>query len=1076
MSADNTSKAPPAAEQPPASPAASTSTSASTVPNSKNQDKNEAKRRAKLEKFAAKQAAQKAAAAAAAAAGNADGVAKKKEKKAKEARSAPEASAAPAVVTPEGEKKDMSQPMASSYNPNAVEASWYSWWEKQGFFEPQTGPNGEISPKGKFVMATPPPNVTGKLHIGHALFIAIQDSIVRWNRMRGVTTLFVPGSDHAGISTQVVVENQLMRQEGLTRHDIGREALVERVWEWKHEYGNAIMSQIRKLGGSYDWSRERFTLDEMLSRATYETFVRMYDDGIIYRSNRLVNWCHKLNTTLSNLEVEDKEIKGRTMMSVPGYPDNEKFEFGVLVHFSYQVENSDERITVATTRIETMLGDTAIAVHPDDKRYKHLHGKYVVHPFVDRRIPIITDAEGVEMEFGTGAVKITPAHDFNDYKMGTRHNLEFINLLNEDGTYNENAGPYAGMKRFHVRRQIIGDLKDKGLYVDTTENPMILPTCVKSGDIIEPMIKPQWWVKCKGLAEPAMEAVRDGRLEIVPQTSEAEWFRWLGDIQDWCVSRQLWWGHRIPAYFVRIAGQTNDPADEKYWVVGRDAAEAQKRAAEKFPGVEFELEQDPDVLDTWFSSGLWPFAVLGWPENTEDFKKYYPTSLLETGWDILFFWVARMVMLGMYLTGEVPFSKVFCHAMVRDALGRKMSKSLGNVVDPLDVINGISLADMHAKLENSNLDPREVKKAKLGQTEDFPNGIPECGTDALRFALCSYTSAGRSVNLNILRVDGYRKFCNKLWNATRFALMKLGDDFVPTPEATVTGKESLAERWILQRLNIAARDLNAAMADMNLMSATSAIHSFLLHDLCDVYIEYIKPITTPEADPEARASAQQTLYTCLDQGLKMLHPFMPFVTEELWQRLPHRATETKPSISLTEFPEPREDYEDAQALADFDFVMNIAKAGRSLTADYNVLSKSKFYISNTSEASYQLTSAQASGIATMIKGCESVTVLKPEETVPAGCAVFSINDEVNMYLLVRGSVDIDKEVSKIEKNVAKTTKLRDALIAKTKIEKYETTVPAEVREANASKISNYDAEIEALEAAIKTFLTLKNAE
>ncbi|KAJ2786551.1 valine--tRNA ligase [Coemansia interrupta] len=1042
------------------------STPSSTTPNSKNQEKNEAKRKAKMEKFLAKQAAMQAAAASTGA-----GASAKKEKKAKEARPAPAQKAAPAVVTPKGEKKDMREPMASAYDPAAVEASWYSWWEKQGFFDPQTGPNGEISPKGKFVISTPPPNVTGKLHIGHALFIAIQDALVRWNRMRGLTTLFVPGSDHAGISTQVVVEKQLWKQK-ITRHDLGREAFVDKVWEWKNEYGNTIMEQIRSLGASYDWNRERFTLDEVLTRATRETFVRLYDDGIIYRSSRLVNWCHKLNTTLSNLEVENLELPGRTLMTVPGYPANEKFEFGVLVHFAYQVEDSDERIVVATTRIETMLGDTAIAVHPEDARYKHLHGKYVVHPFVDRRIPIITDAEGVDMEFGTGAVKITPAHDHNDYQMGKRHNLEFINLLNEDGTYNNNAGPYSGMLRFRVRKQIVEDLKTKGLYVDTTENPMTVPICEKSKDIIEPMIKPQWWVKCKGLAEPAIQAVRDGRLEITPQTSENQWFSWLEDIQDWCVSRQLWWGHRIPAYFVRIAGQDNDPSDTNFWVVGRTDEEAQTRAAERFPGVEFTLEQDPDVLDTWFSSGLWPFAVMGWPENTEDFKKYYPTTLLETGWDILFFWVARMVMLGIYLTGEVPFSKVFCHAMVRDAHGRKMSKSLGNVIDPIDVVKGISLEDLSAKLDNGNLDPREVAKAKEGQRIDFPNGIPECGSDALRFTLCAYTSAGLDVNLNIMRVDGYRKFCNKLWNATRFALSNLGPDFVPTAQAVVTGKESLAERWILQRLNTAARDLNAALADMSFMPATTAVHGFWLYDLCDVYIEYIKPIS----EPEARASALQTLYTCLDQGLRMLHPFMPYITEELWQRLPRRASETAPSISLAAFPEPRDDYEDTQAVADFELALSIAKAGRSLAANYNVLSKSTFYIANGNDAVYSLNAAQAPGIATLIKGCQSITALKSGEAVPAGCAVVSINDEVSMHLLVRGRVDIDQEVSNIEKKVAKTVKLRDGLLTKINVPKYETTVPEDVREANSTKLSNYDAEIEALETAIKTFLTLKGSE
>ncbi|KAJ1738520.1 valine--tRNA ligase [Coemansia sp. RSA 1821] len=1055
MALDNTEKAA-AAEQTnsPAVPEQQANSPAKT----KNQEKNEAKRKAKMEKFLAKQAALEAK--------QAKGPKEAKEAKAKPKKAAPK----PKFVntTPEGEKKDMSQAMADSYDPVAVESAWYSWWEAQDYFKPIDSPK-------KFVVTAPPPNITGMLHIGHAMFIAIQDALVRWNRMRGVTTLFVPGTDHAGISAQSVVEKKIWKEQGKTRHDFGREALVNMVWDWKQEYGHIILNQMRRLGTSFDWSRERFTLDKIMTRATYEAFVRLFDDGIIFRSNRLVNWCHHLNTSLSNVEVEDVQLAGRTLMSVPGYPADEKFEFGVLVHFAYQIEDSDERIVVATTRIETMLGDTAIAVHPDDTRYKHLHGKFARHPFVGRRIPIITDAEFVDMEYGTGAVKVTPAHDFNDYAVGQRHNLEFINLLNEDGTYNANAGPYSGMRRFHIRRQIVSDLQAQGLYVDTTNNPMQIPTCSKSGDIIEPMMKPQWWVRTEPLAKPAMDAVRDGRLEIIPDSCQNHWFKWLGEFQDWCISRQLWWGHRIPAYFVKIAGQAGDRSDINWWVVGRDEAEARQRAEQKFPGVEFELEQDPDVLDTWFSSGLWPFAVMGWPENTDDFARYYPTSLLETGKDILTFWVARMVMLGMHLTGKVPFSKVFCHAMVRDANGRKMSKSLGNVVDPLDVIHGISLEDLHAKLNQGNLDPREIEKAKKGQAMDFPNGIPECGTDALRFALCAYTSAGSDVNLDIMRVDGYRKFCNKLWNATRFALMKLGDDFVPLPDTALTGHESLAERWILHRLNVAADSMSSLLEKMNFMAATSAVHKFWLYELCDTYIEYIKPITAPGADKQACQSALQTLYTCLDLGLRMLHPFMPYVTEELWQRLPRRANESCASICIAKFPEPRAEFASNTADADFKFVMDIAAAGRSLASEYGIVSGSEFFITNSSDKSYKLILPLVSGIAAMISG-STVSTLAPGEAAPAGCVVSSINDEAAIHLLVRGKVDIDQEIGKIEKKIAKATQLKDTVVKKTQTPKYIAAVPDKVKQADQAKISNYDAEIEALQNSIKAFLVLKGDE
>ncbi|KAJ1959130.1 valine--tRNA ligase, partial [Dispira parvispora] len=579
------------------------------TPLSKNAAKNEAKRRAKMEKFAAKQAAL-------AAQGISKDGWKSTDKKEKKPKSKPAAKAPePKFVntTPKGEKKDMSGDMAASYNPQAVEAAWYAWWEKQGYFQPELTSDGQVKPKGSFVIPVPPPNVTGSLHIGHALTVSIQDALIRWNRMRGLTTLYHPGMDHAGISTQAVVERMLWKNQGLTRHDLGRDAFLEKVWEWKDQYGGRIQDQLRRMGGSFDWSRSRFTLDSEMSQAVTEHFVRLYEDGVIYRATRLVNWCVRLNTALSNLEVENKELNGSTFLSVPGYDANEKFQFGVLVCFAYAIEDSDEKLVVATTRVETMLGDTAIAVHPDDPRYKHLHGKYAVHPFVNRRIPIITDSICVDMEFGTGAVKITPAHDFNDYEVGKRHQLEFINILNDDGTFNANAGPkFQGMKRFHARKAVVEALKERDLLVEIRDNPMTVPICAKSGDIIEPVMKPQWYVRCKEMAQPAMEAVTNGDLTILPATSEREWFRWLGNIQDWCISRQLWWGHRVPAYWVKLAGDKDtaeDTADNSHWVVARSKEEAERIAAERFPGQTFTLDQDPDVLDTWFSSALWPFSI-----------------------------------------------------------------------------------------------------------------------------------------------------------------------------------------------------------------------------------------------------------------------------------------------------------------------------------------------------------------------------------------------------------------------------------------------------------------------------------
>lgn len=845
-----------------------------------------------------------------------------------------ENSANPKVVL-----KSLDDPLYKAYNPAIVESAWYSWWEKEGFFEPEFGPDGGPKPEGVFVIPAPPPNVTGALHIGHGLTIAIQDTLIRWNRMLGKTVLFLPGFDHAGISTQSVVEKMLWKQEKKTRHDLGREKFTNLVWDWKNDYHIRIKNQLKKMGASYDWNREAFTMDENLTAAVQETFVRLYEEGIIYRANRLVNWCVQLNTTLSNLEVDQITLEGRTLLSVPGY--DEPVEFGAITSFAYPIEGSDEKIIVATTRPETMLGDTAIAVHPDDERYKHLVGKNAVHPFIpERKLPIIADSY-VEKDFGTGAVKITPAHDPNDYEIGKRHNLEFINIMNDNGTFNENAGPYKGVKRFDARKQVVEALKEKGLFIEVKDNPMNVPLCNKSKDVIEPLMKPQWWIKSKVLAEPALEAVRNGEIEIIPKVSEREYFQWLENIQDWCISRQLWWGHQAPVYYVHLEGEEEaDFADGSKWVAAHTKEEAEEKAKAKYPGKKFTLEQDPDCLDTWFSSGLWPFSTLGWPKETKDMENFYPMSVLETGWDILFFWVARMVMLGIKLTGKIPFKQVFCHSLVRDSDGRKMSKSLGNVIDPLDIISGTTLQNLHDKLVAGNLDPKEVVQATNYQKKAFPDGIPQCGSDAMHFAFCAYTTGGRDINMDIKVVHGYRKFCNKIYQATKFALMRLGDDYVPRPNGKKTGRESLVERWILHKYTKAAEAMNKALEERDFLAATTTVYNYWYSELCDVYIENSKSLIL-EGTPEQKRSAQDTLYTCLEGALTMIHPFMPFVTEELWQRLPRRPEDKNPTITKAAYPRYDAEMDDLASEAAYEVVLQAVKAVRSLQSEYAIKDDAK---------------------------------------------------------------------------------------------------------------------------------------
>ncbi|XP_066470749.1 valine--tRNA ligase [Tiliqua scincoides] len=978
------------------------------------------------------------------------------------------------VPTQPGEKKDMTGSMPDSYSPQYVEAAWYPWWEKQGFFKPEYGRCNvsEPNPKGLFMMCIPPPNVTGSLHLGHALTNAIQDSLTRWHRMRGETTLWNPGCDHAGIATQVVVEKKLWKEQGKTRHDLGREAFIEAVWKWKNEKGDRIYHQLKKLGSSLDWERACFTMDPKLSYAVQEAFIRLHEEGVIYRSKRLVNWSCTLNSAISDIEVDKKELTGRTFLPVPGY--KEKVEFGVLVSFAYKVQSSDEEVVVATTRIETMLGDTAVAIHPQDPRYQHLHGQNVLHPFTGRLLPVVCD-DFVDMEFGTGAVKITPAHDQNDYEVGLRHGLDFVSIIDENGCLVNVPPPFLGMKRFDARRAVLEALKNKGLFREVKDNPMVVPVCSRSKDVVEPLLKPQWYVRCDTMARGAAEAVRRGDLRIVPDFHLKTWFSWMDNIRDWCISRQLWWGHRIPAYFVIVDDPSVPPGDDtdgKYWVSGRSEQEAQEKASKLFKVTpdKITLRQDEDVLDTWFSSGLFPFSIFGWPNLSEDLQVFYPGTLLETGHDILFFWVARMVMLGLKLTGKLPFREVYLHAVVRDAHGRKMSKSLGNVIDPLDVIAGITLEGLHAQLLDSNLDPAETERAKQGQKADYPNGIPECGTDALRFALCAYTSQGRDINLDVNRILGYRHFCNKLWNATKFAIRGLGDGFQPQHSPEPSGSESLIDLWILSRLSHAVELCDVGFQAYDFPGITTAIYNFWLYELCDVYLECLKPVFAGP-DEAATQTARNVLYTCLDAGLRLLSPFMPFVTEELYQRLPRRSfSSDPPSICVTPYPN-REQYHWRNEGLDstVDFILSVVRAVRSLRADYNLTkTKADCYLQCLDSETAEAVTRCSEYIRTLSSSMQ-VLVLTPGKAPPPGCAVAIASDKCTVHLLLKGLIDAEKEISKLAGKKAELQKQILRLRERMDSPDYAAKVPTKVQEADTAKLRQSETELQKAEEAIKNF-------
>lgn len=928
--------------------------------------------------------------------------------------------------------------LASSYDPTDAENKWYPIWEKAGYFAPAEDDGQET-----YTIVIPPPNVTGALHMGHALTVTLQDMLIRWRRMQGKRTLWLPGTDHAGIATQMVVERALKAEEGKTRHDLGREAFVDRVWQWKEQYGSRITTQLRTMGCSLDWSRERFTMDEHLSKAVLEVFVQLHQEGLIYRAERLVNWCPQSHTALSDLEVERLE--------------NHQ---GELYEFAYPLADGSGHIVVATTRPETMLGDTAVAVHPEDERQKDFIGKMIKHPILGYEFPIVADPILVDPEFGTGAVKVTPAHDFNDFETGKRHQLQLFNIFDQNACVLDKPevkdpifskidldawSQFAGMERFEARKAVKASLKALGLERGSKPHQMALGVSQRTGVVVEPRLSVQWFVDIKPLAEPALDAVKTGETKIVPESWTKTYYHWMENIQDWCISRQLWWGHRIPAWYCIDCEAPEETTGELRF--GPDAKPIVSREAPtECPQCKgTNLTQEVDVLDTWFSSALWPFSTLGWPNETEDLKSFYPNSVLETGFDILFFWVARMMMMGCKFMGKPPFPTIYLHAMVRDKFGDKMSKTKGNVIDPLHLINGCP--------------PEEVTKQFQG---DYPEGFPAFGADSLRFTLAAMSMSGRDIKLSVERVAGYRAFANKIWNAARFVLMRLEGETPASIESVKADLEPM-DRYILSRLADAASSTDKALEAYRFSDAASSVYQFFWHEFCDWYIELVKSRLFSD-DDKSKATAQSTLVYVLDQALRMLHPFMPFITEELWQKLPLQGA--KDSICISAFPAGLDALRDPGLEADFGLLKDAITGIRTVRSESNVPPSKKvqaMLLSNDPATRTKL-DAYAKDIAHIAKA-ESLVIGDTSAERPAQAGVHVV-EKFEVVVSLEGLVDFEEEKSRIEKAIAKNQKDLDKITAKLGNEKFLARAPAEVVAKDKDRAAELSAMIGALNESL----------
>ena len=868
--------------------------------------------------------------------------------------------------------------LAKSFEPKDIEARWYPQWENAGYFKPSGNADNPA-----YCIMLPPPNVTGTLHMGHAFQHTLMDALIRLHRMQGDNTLWQPGTDHAGIATQIVVERQL-DAKGISRHDLGREQFLEKVWEWKEHSGSTITRQMRRLGTSPDWSRERFTMDDGLSQAVTEVFVTLYKQGLIYRGKRLVNWDPVLGTAVSDLEVVSQE------------------EDGFMWHIHYPLEDGTGVLEVATTRPETLLGDVAVAVHPEDERYKHLVGKSVRLPIAERSIPVIAD-EYVDPAFGTGVVKITPAHDFNDYAVGNRHKFVPISIFTLDAKLNDLApAEYQGLDRYVAREKILAELKDKNLLVAAKPHKLMVPRGDRTNAVIEPMLTDQWFVAMEGLGKRGLDVVKSGELKFVPENWTTTYNQWLENIQDWCISRQLWWGHRIPAWY---------DEDGNYYVAATEA-EAVKQAGGK------PLRQDEDVLDTWFSSALWPFSTLGWPEQTPELKAFLPGAVLVTGFDIIFFWVARMVMMSLHFTGKIPFHEVYVTGLVRDAHGNKMSKSKGNVIDPIDLIDGIMLEDLIAKRTTGMMNPKQAESIAKQTRADYPNGFPAFGTDALRFTFASLATHGRDIKFDLQRCDGYRNFCNKMWNATRFVLMNTeGKDC--GLDSTQALEYSFADRWIASRLNQAVGEVTRAFSEYRFDLASRAIYEFVWDEYCDWYLELAKVQLQTGNEAQQRAT-RKTLISVLETALRLAHPVIPFITEELWQKVAplagvnsgaSPAGENSDSIMRQAYPDFQTTLQDAAAEAQVAEMKSLIDAVRGLRGEMKLSPAEKVPLALAGNSEHY--APYAPYLAALAK----LAAVSVSDELPAGDAPVAIVGDCKLMLQVE--IDKDAETARLNKEVAR---------------------------------------------------------